>query len=78
MPGERPHHIEHTLFVPPPPPTTPGCKDEHEERCPGWAESGECDINPAFMVGNVGEPGSCLLSCGRCDLMAYKNSNEVR
>ena len=77
MPGERPHLVEHKLFVPPPPPSPPGCKDDFEEGCPGWAQTGECDRNPPFMVGSASQPGSCLLSCGSCDLMAYKNSNEV-
>lgn len=60
--------VKHQVFVPPPPPAPPGCKDDHAA-CPGWAEGGECQSNAAFMVGGAGNPGSCLLSCGRCDLM---------
>lgn len=53
--------------MPPPPPAPPGCKDSKAE-CPGWAEGGECQANPGFMVGTLAQPGACLLSCWRCDL----------
>lgn len=78
MPGEHAERVEHKLFVPPPPPAPPGCRDAVEQTCPGWAETGECETNPVFMVGTADQPGSCLLSCRRCDLMAHRNSNEVR
>lgn len=78
MPGERAEHIEHTVFVPPPPPAIPGCKDLDEDKCQGWAQGGECDRNSAFMVGTIDRPGSCLVSCGRCDLVAHKNTNEIQ
>jgi hypothetical protein len=39
------------------------------QECPVWAESGECEVNPGFMVGNKREPGACLASCARCDLL---------
>jgi len=35
------------------------CKDSHEQ-CAFWAESGECDENPGYML------TSCALSCGEC------------
>lgn len=34
-----------------------------------WAESGECEVNPGFMIGTKTRPGDCLASCGRCDLL---------
>ena len=41
------------------------CADdpESEARCPGWAAAGECDANPAFMVGTMTQPGGCVSSC---------------
>jgi hypothetical protein len=42
-----------------------GCLQE----CSVWAESGECVVNPTFMVGDKNSPGNCLASCGRCDLL---------
>lgn len=37
--------------------------------CPIWAESGECEANPGYMVGDKRRPGDCLVSCSRCDLL---------
>lgn len=68
MHGEQAVHVDHVTFIPPPPPAPPGCKDE-KSACQGWAEGGECESNPGFMVGTKDAPGACLLSCGRCDLM---------
>ena len=45
--------------------------------CASWAEGGECDNNPGFMVGVQSNPGSCLLSCGRCDLMQFKSPKSA-
>ncbi|KAL4220458.1 hypothetical protein ACF0H5_020859 [Mactra antiquata] len=44
------------------PTTVPGlCRDEHNEvECKGWADSGECDINPDWMIPN------CRKSCNKC------------
>ena len=36
------------------------CHDENESDCPGWAKSGECTNNVAFMNLN------CKVSCGTC------------
>ena len=36
------------------------CKDEHEN-CGVWASSGECDINPGYMLNH------CKISCDVCD-----------
>ncbi len=44
------------------------CKDKHSS-CSSWAESGECKKNAGYMVGTVGNPGTCLASCSRCDLL---------
>ncbi|KAL4857405.1 putative prolyl 4-hydroxylase 7 [Chlorella vulgaris] len=54
-----------------------GCKDE-KAACQGWAEGGECSSNPGFMVGTPDQPGECLLSCGRCDLMPQGASLRSR
>ena len=42
-----------------------GCTDDPESagECPGWAGAGECDANPAFMVGTKAQPGGCVSSC---------------
>ena len=42
-----------------------GCLDDPENRvqCPGWASAGECDKNPAFMIGTTTAPGGCVSSC---------------
>lgn len=68
MGGERAETVRHVVFQPPAPPTPPGCKDLSKS-CPDWAQGGECESNPGFMVGQEGQPGTCLLSCNRCDLM---------
>ncbi|XP_070543322.1 uncharacterized protein [Ptychodera flava] len=55
-----------TMEPPPPPPSTQepenGCVDENT-RCAEWANRGECDINPDYMLVN------CKKSCrvGDCD-----------
>ena len=69
--------VRHVVFRPPPPPAPPGCKDTLPE-CDGWADGGECENNPGYMVGRKGDPGACLLSCGRCDLMAAKGAETKR
>ncbi|KAF5828965.1 hypothetical protein DUNSADRAFT_16745 [Dunaliella salina] len=65
--GEAPKHIERVIYVPPPPPALTGCIDKNS-MCKAWAETGECTSNPGYMVGDASKPGSCLLSCNRCDL----------
>lgn len=76
MGNEIPKTVHHVTFKELRPPAPPGCKDEHTS-CEGWAEAGECDSNPGFMVGIKGDPGKCLLSCGRCDLLLeVKAPNE--
>lgn len=66
--GEQEVKVHHQIFKPSPPPAPPGCKDDHAS-CRGWADGGECENNPHFMIGDPDNPGTCLLSCGRCDLM---------
>ena len=41
------------------------CADDGENaaQCPGWAERGECDTNPNFMLGTTTAPGECIASC---------------
>ena len=33
-----------------------------------YAESGECESNPVYMIGDKGKPGDCIKACGRCDI----------
>ena len=66
--GETAERVEHVIFAPPKPPIPPGCKDTRPE-CNGWADGGECESNPDYMIGTKQFPGVCLASCGRCDLM---------
>jgi len=50
-----------------------GCDDDHEQ-CKLWAESGECDKNPAFMN------KECKLSCFACnnkDKVEYIKESDV-
>ncbi|KAL6848093.1 hypothetical protein ACP4OV_022221 [Aristida adscensionis] len=41
------------------------CTDE-DDRCVGWAATGECDKNPVFMIGSPDYYGSCRKSCHVC------------
>lgn len=45
-----------------------GCADSSDQ-CEEWAANGECDNNPVFMVGTRLNPGACLYSCGKCDML---------
>jgi hypothetical protein len=65
-PGSKPVH--RVIYAPPPPPAPPGCVDDNK-LCHVWAEEGECVTNPGYMVGTQEQPGACLKSCQRCDLM---------
>ncbi|OIW12430.1 hypothetical protein TanjilG_04179 [Lupinus angustifolius] len=42
-----------------------GCSDENEN-CPKWANIGECEKNPLYMVGNGEVKGYCMKSCNVC------------
>ncbi|GAB4818415.1 hypothetical protein N2152v2_005461 [Parachlorella kessleri] len=46
------------------------CADKHD-LCGAWATSGECLRNPFYMIGTQQEPGACLKSCNRCDILAF-------
>ncbi|KAG8100395.1 hypothetical protein GUJ93_ZPchr0013g35347 [Zizania palustris] len=49
------------------PKETKGCSDV-SAHCAKWAEAGECERNPVYMVGAEGStPGNCRKSCGVCD-----------
>ena len=52
-----------------------GCAD-NDALCAVWAADGECDKNPDFMVGTKMRPGSCLLSCKRCELLEGTGGRE--
>ncbi|KAF6254960.1 hypothetical protein COO60DRAFT_261018 [Scenedesmus sp. NREL 46B-D3] len=67
--SEVPKEVKRVIYAPPPPPIPAWCKDENKAKCSVWAESGECMANPGFMIGDKNRPGSCLASCGRCDLL---------
>jgi len=42
------------------------CVDRHH-KCEKWADEGECQKNPNYMVGDSkGYVGNCRLSCGEC------------
>lgn len=41
------------------------CTDE-DESCPKWAEIGECQRNPVFMIGSPDYYGTCRKSCNAC------------
>ncbi|GIL58141.1 hypothetical protein Vafri_12998 [Volvox africanus] len=69
MGSEASIEVTRVIYAPPPPPTVPGCTNSHT-LCEHWAESGECESNPTYMVGVKGSPGACILACNRCDLMA--------
>jgi prolyl 4-hydroxylase len=68
MDGEKPQEVHRVVHAPPPPPVPSWCKDKRSE-CPVWAESGECQVNPKYMIGTAESPGDCLASCARCDLL---------
>ncbi|KAL6749839.1 hypothetical protein V8C86DRAFT_2832280 [Haematococcus lacustris] len=67
MGGEHMEAVHRVMYVPPPPPAIPGCINK-QKLCSHWAESGECESNPGFMIGTRDRPGDCLLACNRCDL----------
>lgn len=68
MDGERQQAVVRHMYVPPPPPIPENCKNQHD-LCDHWAESGECEANPVYMVGVRGAPGACLAACARCELL---------
>eukprot|EP00873_Tetraselmis_striata_P014068 jgi/Tetstr1/434332/TSEL_023438.t1 len=51
------------------------CKDANPS-CESWAERGECEKNPAFMVGSPSKPGDCRPACGLCDLCSGKDDKD--
>lgn len=59
------------VTLPKAPALSPGrrvCADE-DDLCETWADAGECERNPVYMVGSRARPGRCVVSCGRCDLV---------
>ncbi|GAV91910.1 2OG-FeII_Oxy_3 domain-containing protein [Cephalotus follicularis] len=46
-------------------PTDGDCADNHEN-CRMWANVGECEKNPVYMVGSEGSSGYCRKSCNVC------------
>ncbi|KAJ9522493.1 hypothetical protein QJQ45_008335 [Haematococcus lacustris] len=47
--------------------SNPGVCEDLDDRCAGWAASGECTANPGFMVGaNTSSLGMCRLACQVC------------
>lgn len=43
----------------------PECMDLHP-LCLSWADKGECEANPTYMVGSATQKGHCKKSCGVC------------
>ncbi|KXZ50174.1 hypothetical protein GPECTOR_17g810 [Gonium pectorale] len=68
MSGERMETVKRVIYAPPPPPAVPGCTNQNK-LCQHWAESGECESNPGYMIGHKGMPGACVLACNRCDII---------
>lgn len=46
-----------------------GCADNNEW-CGELRDAGKCETDAARMVGTRLRPGECLMSCGRCDILA--------
>uniref|UniRef100_A0ACD5VBL4 Uncharacterized protein n=2 Tax=Avena sativa TaxID=4498 RepID=A0ACD5VBL4_AVESA len=49
----------------PSPASEDDCSDE-DDKCVGWAASGECERNPVFMIGSTDYYGTCRKSCRAC------------
>lgn len=47
-------------------PIDPGVCADADANCKNWAKAGECERNARFMTGDLGNPGACSLSCGKC------------
>ena len=58
-------------------PFPPGVCDDEEEKCGAWASAGECEKNPAYMVGPPHEDGHCMRSCGRCPAGSRPNAEDA-
>lgn len=67
MGGERAEGIEQHPQEVPKHSLPQGCEDL-DELCYEWAQAGECERNPNFMVGTRARPGHCIKSCNRCDI----------
>jgi hypothetical protein len=52
--------INHVIYAPPPARRTATCYDKNEKFCQGWAEQGECIVNPLYM------DDECRMSCKKC------------
>lgn len=52
--------INHVIYAPPPAQRTATCYDKNEKFCQGWAEQGECVVNPLYM------DDECRMSCKKC------------
>lgn len=49
---------------------TKSCEDNHEN-CSGWADMGECEKNPRYMLKN------CMKSCGTCEPTIEEEVEDV-
>lgn len=47
-------------------PIDPGICADRDPNCTDWAKKGECKRNEKYMLGDLGNPGHCALSCGGC------------
>ncbi|KAF5829741.1 hypothetical protein DUNSADRAFT_15565 [Dunaliella salina] len=50
------------------------CVDLHP-MCETWADEGECEANPEYMIGTAIHPGHCLRACAMCSTLP--SSDEV-
>lgn len=58
-------------------PFKPGVCDDEEDKCAAWARAGECEKNPAYMVGLPHEDGHCMRSCGKCPAGSRPNAEDA-
>jgi prolyl 4-hydroxylase len=52
--------INHVIYAPPPAQRSATCFDKNDKFCQGWAEQGECIVNPLYME------DECKMSCSKC------------
>eukprot|EP00892_Ulva_mutabilis_P006526 jgi/Ulvmu1/4245/UM192_0005.1 len=45
----------------------PGDCRDYDKLCDTWAERGECEANPTFMLGDAAGRGHCRRACGACE-----------
>ncbi len=56
-----------SLATPHTPQPDPGLCTNRHTQCKTWAEAGECQKNPGYMLGGSSGQGMCRLACGECE-----------